>query len=52
MSCSDEWEMARDFAQTHMVQEGSWYRVSTLGKLSTASEVVVARIYQGNHSKA
>jgi hypothetical protein len=25
--CSDEWEVARSFAQAHMEQEGSWYHV-------------------------
>jgi hypothetical protein len=25
--CSDEWEVAWSFAQAHMVQEVSWYRV-------------------------
>jgi hypothetical protein len=25
--CSYEWEVAWSFAQAHMVQEGSWYRV-------------------------
>jgi hypothetical protein len=25
--CSDVWALAWSFAQAHMVQEGSWYRV-------------------------
>jgi hypothetical protein len=25
--CSDEWEVSWSFAQAHMVQEGSWYRI-------------------------
>jgi hypothetical protein len=25
--CSDEWEVAWSFAQSHMVQEGLWYCV-------------------------
>jgi hypothetical protein len=52
VSCSDEWELALDFAHAHMVQEGLWYRVSTPGNLSTASGVMVPRIYLGNRIKA
>jgi hypothetical protein len=52
VSCSDEWGLAWDFAQVHMVQEGLWYHVSTPGNLSTARGAVVPRIYPGNHSKA
>jgi hypothetical protein len=25
--CLDEWEVSWSFAQAHMVQEGSWYRI-------------------------
>jgi hypothetical protein len=52
VSYSDEWEMAWDFTQAHMVQEGSWYHVSTLGNHSTTSGAVVPCIYPRNHSKA
>jgi hypothetical protein len=52
VSCLDEWGLAWDFTQAHMVQEGSWYHVSTPGNLSTTSGAVVPRIYLGNHSKA
>jgi hypothetical protein len=27
VSCLNEWEVAWSFAQSHMVQEGSWYRL-------------------------
>jgi hypothetical protein len=52
VSCSDEWRLAWDFTQAHMVQEGSRYHVTTPGNLSTSSGAVVPRIYPGNHSKA
>jgi hypothetical protein len=52
VSCLDEWGLAWDFTQAHMVQERSWYHVSTPGNLSTTSGAVVPRIYLGNHSKA
>jgi hypothetical protein len=37
--CSDEWEMASDFAQAHMVQEGPWYRISTRETLALQAGV-------------
>jgi hypothetical protein len=51
-SFSDEWKMAWDFAQAHMVQEGPWYRVSTPGNHSTLCGAVVPCIYPRSHSKA
>jgi hypothetical protein len=51
VSCSDEWGLAWDFAQAHMVQEGPRYCVSTPGNLSIASGVVVTCIYPGTVAK-
>jgi hypothetical protein len=31
---SDEWEVAWSFAEAHMVQEGSWYRVLPMETLA------------------
>jgi hypothetical protein len=52
VSYSNEWGLAWDFAQTHMVQEGPRYHISTPGNLSIASGAVVLCIYPGNHNKA
>jgi hypothetical protein len=52
VSCLDEWGLAWDFAQVHMVQERLRYRVATPGNLSTASRAMVPHIYMENHSIA
>jgi hypothetical protein len=51
VSCSNEWGLAWDFAQAHMVQQGRRYRVSTPGNLNTASRAVVPRIYSETVAK-